>query len=554
MKKKLLSIISAMLCAALLISCASVGSYAAQEQSVTAAQADSAGDGIMKGLYNTLNVVVEGLVKSICSIYVNPRDWESIDEYDFDEIGFMPGRKTYQTSAGENNAWKLGYSKKSIVPADINSGKYNLGRDLLNKYAQGVYDDQCIRVAVIDDNSGEGAVVLGAIDALGVTSTDTRTIRKAVMEYCEKQGIKVASINISATHAHSALDTQGVSTEFFKKLFGSFWRNLLGIDGTMSGLETAEFFKQHFISVSVEAIKEAFGNMEEGKLYFSAIDTSEYFKDKRDLISKENLPHTASFKFVPDSGKSATYISDITCHATSFSASNGLVGSDYIFYIDEYIKNTDGGNFIMIPGAVGQVSRDIDVDTTGMTEQEEKGASARKLGQLVGAKIVGADYITELSPVINVKHRELFIKPENSILTLACEIGLVNNKIFYDGFLFKEYKMATEMGYLEFGNKIALALFPGELYPEVFWDDEITGGANWDGTEWPYDNLSEAVDGVTTYPVSLTNDAIGYVLTDNNFAFMGHIIGDGIADETLSVGKHIGSYLVTEYLALIDSL
>lgn len=554
MKKKLLSIISVMLCAALLVSGVSVGTYAVQEQSVTATQDESVSDGIMKGLYNTLNVVVEGLVKSICTIYANPRDWKSIDDYDSEEIGFMPGRDTYQTSAGADNVWKLGYSKKSIVPDDIDSGKYNLGRDLLNKYAQGVYDDQCIRVAVIDDNSGEGAVVLGAIDALGVTSTDTRSIRKAVLEYCESQGIKVASINISATHAHSALDTQGVSTEFFKKLFGSFWRNLLGIEGTMSGLETAEFFKQHFIGVSVEAIKEAFGKMEEGKLYFSAIDTSEYFKDKRDLISKEDLPDTASFKFVPDSGNPATYISDITCHATSFSASNGLVGSDYIYYADEYIKNTDGGNFIMIPGAVGQVSRDIEVDTTGMTEHEEKGASARKLGQLVGAKIVDADYATELSPVINVKHRELFIEPENSILTLACEIGLVNNKVYYDGFLFKEYLMATEMGYVEFGNEIALALFPGELYPEVFWDDEITGGANWDGTEWPYDNLSTAVDGVTTYAVSLTNDAIGYVLTDNNFAFMGHIIGDGIADETLSVGKHIGSYLVKEYLALVESL
>lgn len=554
MKKKLLSIIAVVLCAAFLVSSASVGSFAVQEQNVTATRSESVGDGIMKGLYNTLNVIVEGLVKSICAIYVNPRDWHNIEDYDADEIGFMPGRKTYQTSANGNNVWKLGYSKKSLIPDDIDSGKYNLGRDLLNKYAEGVYDDQCIRVAVIDDNSGEGAVVLGAIDALGVTSTDIRTIRKAVLEYCKAQGIKVASINISATHAHSSLDTQGVSTEFFRKLFGTFWLNILGIDTPLAGLETAESFKQHFIDVSVEAIKEAFGKTEEGKLYFSEIDMGEYFKDKRDLISKEDLPKTASFKFVPASGNAATYISDITCHATSFSASNGLVGSDYIYYVDEYIKNTDGGNFIMIPGALGQVSRDIEVDTTGMTEYEEKGASATKLGQLVGAKIVEADYTKELAPIINVKHRELFIKPENSILTLACEIGLVNNKIYYDGFLFKEYLMATEMGYIEFGNEIALALFPGELYPEVFWDDEITGGANWDGTEWPYDSLSTAVEGVTTYPVSLTNDAIGYVLTDNNFAFMGHIIGDGIADEVLSVGKHIGSYLVTEYLALIDSL
>lgn len=554
MKKFVLRIISAALCVAVLASGLSVGSFAAQNESVAAVQAESVGDSIMKGLYNTLNVIVEGLAKSICAIYINPKDWQSIDEYDSEEIGFMPGRENYQKSAGENNVWKLGYSKMSIVPDDVDSGKYNLGRDLLNKFAEGVYDDQCIRVAVIDDNSGEGAVVLGAVDSLGVTSTDVRTIRKAIIEYCESQGIKVASINISATHAHSALDTQGVSTEFFRKLFGAFWCNLIGFDDTMAGLETAESFKQHFINVSIDAIKDAFNNVEEGNLYFSAIDMSEYFKDKRGLVSKEDIPETASFKFVPTSGKPATYISDITCHATSFSAGNGLVGSDYIYYADEYIKNTENGNFIMIPGAVGQITRDIEVDTSGMTEYEEMGASARTLGQIVGKMIVDADYATELSPVINVKHREIFITPENSLLTLACEIGLVNNKIFYDGIVAKEYCMATEMGYLEFGNKIALALFPGELYPEVFWDDEITGGANWDGTEWPYDSLSTAVDGVTTYAVSLTNDAIGYVVTDNNFAFMGHIIGEGIADETLSVGKHIGSYLVTEYISLIDSL
>ena len=85
---------------------------------------------------------------------------------------------------------------------------------------------------------------------------------------------------------------------FFTKLFASFWRNLLGIKTTMSGLETAESFKQHFISVSINAIKESIDNMEEGKLYFAPIDMSAYFKDKRDLIAKEDLPETASFCFI----------------------------------------------------------------------------------------------------------------------------------------------------------------------------------------------------------------------------------------------------------------
>ncbi len=545
MKKHFLRIISAIVCLSVLFT----GSTTA-----LAADSGSAGDVIMYGLYEALNGIVEGLVSAICKIYVNPKDWEDISKYDRDEIGFLPGRDTYQTEAADTNQWKLGYASRSILPEDVNSGKYNLGRDLLNKLAEGVYDDQRIRVTVIDDNSGEGAVVWGAIDSMGVTSTDTRTIRKAVLSYCEEKNIKVSSINISATHAHSALDTQGVSTEFFRKLFGSFWLNLLGIDAPLAGLETAEYFKEYFIAESVECIKDALGDMESGKLYFEAIDCSEYFKDKRELIAKEDIPDTAALCFVPDSGSEKTYIADITCHATSFSASNGLVGSDYIFYIDKYIKETNDGNFMMVPGAVGQVSRDIEVDTTGMTEYEEKGADARYLGTELGKLILAADFDTELEPILNVKHREIFIKPENSILTLACEIGLVNNKIYTDGVIFKEYMMATEMGYLEFGNEIGFALFPSELYPEVFWDDEIAGAPTWDGTEWPYDSLSTAVDGVTTYAVSLTNDATGYVLTDNNFAFMGHIIGDEIADEVLSVGKHTGSFLVTEYLALVGSL
>ncbi len=550
MKKRFLRIISVVLCFTLLFTGSMLGSNAAQTQ-----EESSVGTAIEKGFYNTLNVIVEELVKTICTIYLDPNDWEHIDNYDSEEIGFLPGRDTYRTEAAQDAVWKLGYAKKSIVPDDIDSGKYNLGRDLLNKYAKGVYDDQCIRVSAIDDNSGEGIIILGAVDSLGVTSTDTRAMRKAILEYCESKNIKVASINISATHAHSALDTQGVSTEFFTKLLAAFWMNLLGLDITIPGLETAEAFKQHFVDTSIEAIKEAIDGMEEGNLYFAPIDMSEFFKDKRGLISKEDLPDTASFCFIPASGNAPTYISDITCHATSFSASNELVGSDYIYYIDKYIKETNGGNFIMVPGAVGQVSRDIDVDTTGMTEYEEKGADAKYLGTELGKLIIAADYANELEPIINVKHRELFITPENSILTLACEIGLVNNKVYYTGTGFgREYCMATEMGYLEFGNEVALALFPAELYPEVFWDDEITDGTNWDGTQWPYDSLATAVEGVDTYAVSLTNDAIGYVLTDNNFAFMGHIIGEEIADETLSVGKHTGSYLVTEYLELIGSL
>ena len=564
MKKKFMRFTSIILCIVLLFTATTVNSFAVETNKSDVSALDSitsvfdgvgtsgnAGDDFMKLLYNTLNNIVETLVKCICLLYPNNTSWKDIDEYNSEEVGFLAGRENYQTSAAGSNYWSLGYSSLSVVPADISSGNYYLGRDLTVRKTSGVYDDMRVRAAVIDDNSGEGAVVFAAVDCLGVTSTDARTIRKAVLAYCEEQDIKVSSINITATHSHSALDTQGVSTEFFYKLVASGVNNLFGKTTTSDALSYADSFKNYFISQSVEAIKQAFADMESGSLYFSSIDCSEIVKDKRDLIAKEDLQEIASFYFVPDSGSEATYLADIACHPTSFSAGNGLVASDYIYYIDEYIENANGGNFLMVAGALGQLSRDnTSVDETGMTEWEAMGAETKNLGYLFGEMIVDADYATELAPVLNVAHKEIFIEAENSILALAVEIQLVNNVAYTDGL---KTIMPAEIGYVEFGNEIALALFPCELYPEVFYSTEITNGTNWDGTEWQYGDLTNSVEGVTVYPVSLANDALGYAVTDNNFAFMGHIIGDEIADETLSIGKHIASHLISNYCEMIEA-
>lgn len=579
MKKSFLKIISLFLSLTLVFSISSTGVMAAENESVqlpsSEALADKVTEGaissirtvgslfeglepvdsgdaflnnILKVLYNALNVIVEVLVKTICTIYPDPAGWKDLADHSTDT--FLEGRDEYKTSANAGNCWSLGYSSRSLIPDDFESGKYYLGRDLMNKKAEGIYDDMRIRVAVLDDNSGDGAVVLGAIDALGVTSTDVRSIRAGVLEYCKQEGIAVSSINIMSTHAHSALDTQGVSTEFFYKLFVSSIQNLLGIQGELPFMEAPAYFKQYFVEQSIIAVTEAFEDMESGSLYYDSIDASEYIKDKRDLVSKEDIPEIAALYFVPDSGSEDTYIADITCHPTSFSASNGLVASDYIYYIDEYIKAQEGANFVMIQGACGQLTRDnIDVDTTGMDEWEEKGADTKFLGETFGEFIISAEYETELDPIINVHHKEIVITPENSILALACEINLVNNQVYYleDG-----VGIISEMGYLEFGNKVGFALFPGEFYPEVFWGHEIIGDTTWDGSDWQYASLADSVEGVDVYCVSLANDALGYVLTDDNFAFMGHIIGEGIADEVLSVGKHTGSYFVSNYLELLD--
>lgn len=555
MKKVSMKIMSVVLIFALLFSGSAMSVSAAETPATTVASTEDAGDAIMKVLYNALNVVCEALVSAICKIYPDSPEWQPMSEYDSEEVGFMAGRENYQTEAKEGNKWSLGYGSKSIVPEDIADGKYYIGRDLTVRIAKDVYDDNRIRVTAIDDNSGEGIVVLGAVDSLGVTSADIRSVRKAIIAYCAEKNIKVASINITATHSHSALDTQGVATEFFKKLLGSFWSNLLGVKSELPGLEAATEFKNFFIAQSIDAVKEAINNMETGEMYFAEVDTSAYMHDKRDLIAREDLQKTAVLHFVPDNAESeGTYIADISCHATSFSASHGYITGDYIYYLDKFIKEQTGDNTVMVAGALGQVSRDVEYSEEGMDEYTALGAESDALGKAFGKLIIEADYGEPLPAVLNATHKEIFIEPENSILVLACEIRLVNNKVFYDGLLCKKFYMPSEIGYLEFGNKVAFALFPGELYPEVFLGNDITGGVTWDGTEWQYDDLSDEVDGVKTYAVSLANDALGYAVTDNNFAFMGHIIGEEIADEVLSIGKHIASFYVSNYLEMVKEM
>lgn len=507
-------------------------------------------DNAAKVFYNSLNKVVEGLVKMISAIIPAPKSW--INKADYDDSDVLKGRSVYATEAKEDNEWSLGYGSRSLIPADIDEGKYYLGRDLTNRMAKGVYDDMRIRVAAIDDGSGEGLTVIGAIDALGVNSTDVRAIREGVLKAFENTGVKISGINIMSTHSHSALDTQGVSTEFFYKLFTASYVNLFNIKN-QDRLKNADYFKNYFIEQSVIAVTEAINAMEPGKLYFSEVDVSQYVRDKRGLIAKEDIPKVASMKFVPASGEASTYLTDFSCHPTSFSAGNGLVSSDYIYFLDKYIAAHDNGaHLVFFQGALGQLSRDgLEVDTSSMSEWDAKGASTKAYGEKFGELVLAADYSEELAPVLNEKHATIWLYPTNSILLLACKINLVNQQVFYDGL---KKCIASETGYIEFGHRVGFALFPGEFYPETFWGHEIIGDTTWDGTQWPYETPHNAIPGVDIYCVSLANDATGYVLTDDNFAFMGHIIGDGIADETLSAGKHQGSYQIGEFYKLIESL
>ena len=509
--------------------------------------------------YELLNKIIYVLVSGIMAIYPDPADWKWAKDYTAD--GFMDGRDNYQTEAGAGNKWSLGYASASLVPDDLTEQKYYIGRDLTERIAQGVYDDMRIRSVAMDDNSGNGIVVYAAVDTLGVTNADTIAIRKGVQAWAETKGINIATINITATHSHSALDTQGVATGSIYKILANSFANLLHID-ELVGMESATAFKKMFVERSINAVIASVENMTAGEMSYDKIDASYYIHDKRDLVATEDVPEIVSILFTPDDKSiNETYFINVTCHPTSFSASNGLVSSDYIYWLDKFINenspvaNGEGANTIVVQGALGQMSRDnIEYSTEGMTEQEAMGMESKTLGYNLAALILAADYNKELAPILNTLANEFLIAPTNTILALACKARLVNNQIYRTGIGPMSAAVATEIGYIEFGHEIAFATFPVELYPEVFWGADITNNATWDGTAWEYPAMPEMIDGIELHCISLCNDALGYVVTDNYFAYMGHIIGEEVADEILSLGGTAGSTMVKEFAVIANQV
>ena len=113
--------------------------------------------------------------------------------------------------------------------------------------------------------------------------------------------------------------------------------------------------------------------------------------------------------------------------------------------------------------------------------------------------------------------------------------------------------LPTEVGYLELGGRVGFGLFPAELYPEVFWGTTFSADESWDGTDWAYageNSMSHMHrDGVDLYAICFANDYLGYVVPDNDFAFIAHQ-----PDELLSAGKHTATIIAQAFAALMDGI
>ncbi|NLX92857.1 MAG: hypothetical protein GXZ02_03160, partial [Clostridiales bacterium] len=195
------------------------------------------------------------------------------DDFDLnDQDNFYAGNEHFLDEPAAGAQWHLGYAQKSIMPADFGARPYVRGSLLPYAFTTETFDELKVRTVILDDGSGRGKTVFSVIDCIGIANADVRKIRAAVADFAAANNI--VSINVSASHTHSGLDSQGIWTDPAGIVLNNIFSSITGLGAIKSGVETG--FLQTMIDQTAASIKEACGNMTAGTLNYAKKNLSEY--------------------------------------------------------------------------------------------------------------------------------------------------------------------------------------------------------------------------------------------------------------------------------------
>ena len=584
MKKNIRKIISLLLAVSLLFSCTAV--Y------VNAEDAEAADNSALIAVTDAVNGLLNAVFKGFGSLF--PNDFISVEEYYAGESeNFFEGNEEFLDAPAENAQWYLGFGKASVVPENLKNGEkaYYTGGYFTQK-VDGVYDDQGVNAVALNDNSGRGTVVMASVDGVGVTNADVRTIRAEAERKLTEKGVDsdIVAININSTHAHTVIDTQGLGLE---NLFIGIVRNIASrfTPFVEAGRSIDSGFYDYLIDGASDAIVQAYMNMEAGELYYfetAGIGRSErngtypddeysYLYNKRyDTEAYQNF--IACFKFVPDNTDSApTVFANLGGHPTTINRATRLLSADYPHYIETKL-NEAGMNFMFIQGAQSPVSVNAgNVETEEiLAEIEAEKAEDERAADYAQAKKLGYEFarlITEaqtdavsVAPLLNVRMSEVTVPLEYGLLELGAVSGLLGMTTVSDASAPAGYSVISEVGYLEIGTDIALLTVPGELVPQLVYGEVVDKTEAYLGTDWEYECTADLIgEDKTVLVMGLCNDAIGYIVPDNDYApFIADTIWNnelGVRlfgeyhshyEEMLSTGSKAGSTVIGALNSLVE--
>jgi len=131
---------------------------------------------------------------------------------------------------------------------------------------------------------------------------------------------------------------------------------------------------------------------------------------------------------------------------------------------------------------------------------------------------------------------------------LAAKAGLFENQaiITADG-----VKVVSEIGYMEIGTDLAVALVPGELEASIAFGGGLGKDDAWRGEDWKYDSIQTLAGERELLVFGLCNDQIGYIVPTNDYMPM--LWEDSKSIEFVSLGSQTAITYMDELTALIKS-
>lgn len=558
MKKKVLAVILAVTLA--------FGSMFA----VSAADGKS---GFAPFLEKTLNKVIDGALTLVAPLLPDTAAVKKMSTYV--ENTEFKGDDEFIDNAKQGAKWSLGYANDSILPDDFYDGGYYKGGYALDQKMTDCIDDLKVRVAVLDDNSGRGKTVFAVVDCIGLANADVKLIREALKPFAKANDI--VSINVSATHIHSGIDTQGVYTNIIKSALLNIMRGYSKVNENRLEPAISEKFLNIIIDKTVECTKKATESMTTGTLTYSAFDAEKYVRDRTaPFCLDENL---YKLEFTPDDNSNPTILASLGVHPENIGFNNPAASADFVYYTEQ-VLNDNGYNFMFIQGMVGTFTEDTGAARDGLDLSRTE--SSIRYGKEIGYILLGMNksesYCEQVTPdefyaglenndgyscwyedwtpikaetvepILNIAQKEMLLKIDCKVYEVLAKLSLADNAVYKDG---RTYYTPTEVGYMELGKTVKVFLSPGETYGEL-----LKGGEGMEG--FPFASIREKLgDNVIVF--DLFNDAVGYVMPDNEFMYL-HVDNDnGSIDINgawglTSAGKTAASQLIGKFYEVADSV
>lgn len=504
------------------------------------------------------------------------------EEYGYDN--FYEGTAQFIKEAKEGASWSLGKAEASLLPENYEEyslylGGFLTGGNGFKNDMREVLDDMRVRVIALNDGSGRGTTVFATVDAIGVSNGDIRQIRAMLTDFAGEKGIN--AINIFATHAHSCIDTQGLWTDIQHKWPKNFLHAFTGLGESVQG--TDEKYMEFFRDTVKAAIEKAFDSMEKGRMTYAEKELPDYFSNKNRQSATSMDETLRRIAFYPESEESRpTFIVNMSAHPDVAGLAvkddpvkgHGLSG-DYVYYIGETLNGL-GCDFMFFNGAICGIyigRRDINTDrrveipagygkeiaqiTYAMTMTEEEILADEELMSYNFTKeqTEGHEGFTlwyenwqkseekEIEPILNLRLKAVELQATNPIIKVAAKLGLVNYQIKKTED--KDYFITTEIGYMEMGKELKFALVPGEFCADLISGGEsLTEAGSVSGKAFEGRTLAEIFGDEKIIVLGLANDAIGYIVPDNDYCMC---LGMGHYHETLSLGKNTASTIMNAF-------